>query len=122
MKKIPKTEYLTMKFIWSQNCKMVASKDITHYMSQNYGWSKGTTGKLLSRLVQKEFLESKKDGRNTIYKVLISDREYTKLETKEFFECIHNKSLTSIISALGENEDISEHDISELEEWIKSRK
>lgn len=122
MKKIPKTEHLTMKFIWSQNCERVASKDVANYMKQNFGWAKGTTGKILSRLVEKEFLKSEKEGRNIIYEVLISHSEYTKLETKEFFEFVHNKSLFSIISTLGESESISDEDINELEEWIKNRR
>lgn len=34
---------------------------------------------------------------------------------------MHNNSLSSIISALDESKDISEEDIKDLEEWIKSR-
>lgn len=122
MKKLPKTEYMTMKFIWNQNSKKVASKDIANNMYENFGWKKGTTGKILSRLVEKEFLKAEKDGRNTIYEILVDENCYTKLETKEFFELVHNKSLISVISTLGENECISDEDINELEEWIKSRK
>lgn len=122
MKKIPVTELRIMKFIWSQNMDHIASKDIADYMLKEFLWLKGTTGKVLSRLVDKGFLKAKKQGRNTIYEVLISNNEYIKFETKEFLELVHDKSIFSFISALGEEEDISEKELKDLEAWIKDRK
>lgn len=121
MKKLPKTEHQVMKFMWSKNSDKVASKEVADYMSKEFNWLKGTTGKILSRLVEKEFLRAEKDGRNTIYTILINSNEYIKFETEEFFDFVHNKSLASIVSTLGESEAISDDDIKELEEWIKNR-
>ena len=122
MKKLPVTELRIMKFIWSQNMDHIASKDIADYMLKEFLWLKGTTGKVLSRLVDKWFLKAKKQGRNTIYEVLISNNEYIKFETKEFLELVHDKSIFSFISAIVEEEEISEKDLKDLEDWIKDRK
>lgn len=121
MKKIPRTEFQVMKFIWAQEDSRVASVDITKFMSEEYDWSKGSTSKTLIRLVEKGFLKSEKEGRQTFYYSLISNEEYLKFETHDFFSFMHNNSLSSIISALDESKDISEEDIKDLEEWIKSR-
>ncbi|HID0764378.1 TPA: BlaI/MecI/CopY family transcriptional regulator [Clostridium botulinum] len=121
LKKIPRTELQVMKFIWAQESCRVASVDITKFMSEEYDWSKGTTSKTLSRLVEKEFLEQEKEGRQTFYSPLISSEEYLKFETQDFFSFMHNNSLTSIMSALDDSKDISEGDIKDLEEWIKNR-
>lgn len=121
MKKIPRTELQVMKFIWEQKKTRVASVDITKFMSENYDWSKGTTSKTLIRLVEKEFLKSEKEGRQTFYSTLVDGEEYLKFETKEFFSFMHNNSLSSMVSALDDSKDISEEDIKALEEWIKSR-
>ncbi|MGL5750793.1 MAG: BlaI/MecI/CopY family transcriptional regulator [Paraclostridium sp.] len=121
MKKLPVTELKIMKFIWSQNTEKVASKDIAAYMLKEFFWLKGTTGKVLSRLVEKEFLHAEKQGRNTIYEVLINNDQYIKFETKEFFNLVHDKSIFSFVSALSEEEDISDKELKYLEEWIKSR-
>lgn len=121
MKKIPRTELIVMKYIWEQETEKVASVDITKFMSENYDWSKGTTSKTLIRLVEKEFLKSEKEGRNTYYYSLIEGKEYLEFETKEFFNLVHNSSLSSMISALDNSTDISEEDIKALEEWIESR-
>lgn len=63
MKKIPRTEFQVMKFIWAQEDSRVASVDITKFMSEEYDWSKGSTSKTLIRLVEKGFLKSEKEGR-----------------------------------------------------------
>lgn len=121
MIKLPKTEHQVMKYIWDQNKSSVASKEIVNYMAKKHFWLKGTTGKVLSRLAEKEFLKSEKDGRNTIYTVLVDKEDYIKFETKEFFSFVHDNSLSSIVSALGECDSIDDEDIKELEEWIKNR-
>lgn len=121
MRKLPKTEHQAMKYIWSKGTEKVASKDIAEYMLQKYNWSKGTSGKVLSRLVEKGFLKHEKEGRNVIYAILVNSEDYINFETKEFFDFVHNKSLSSIISSLGESDSISEDDINDLENWIKSR-
>ncbi|KRU26795.1 penicillinase repressor [Clostridium sporogenes] len=121
MVKLPKTEHQVMKYIWEQETDKIASKDVVNYMAEKFKWLKGTTGKVLSRLVDKEFLKSEKEGRNTMYTVLVEKDEYVKYETKEFFSFVHNKSLTSIVSTLGECDDICDEDIKDLEEWIKNR-
>ncbi|MGL5753734.1 MAG: BlaI/MecI/CopY family transcriptional regulator [Paraclostridium sp.] len=121
MIKIPKTEHQVMKFIWSQKSSKVSSKEIGDYMLKECCWIKPTTAKVLSRLVEKDFLKSEKEGRNITYTVLVEEHEYVKFETNEFFDFVHNKSLKSIVSTLGEGDSISDEDIKELEEWIKNR-
>ncbi|WP_219716612.1 BlaI/MecI/CopY family transcriptional regulator, partial [Clostridioides difficile] len=96
-------------------------REVANYMEISHGWTKGTTGKVLSRLSDKGFLEFEKEGRNTIYNVKINRDEYIKFETEEFFSFVHHNSIHSFISALGEGEDISDEDIKELEDWIKNR-
>jgi BlaI family transcriptional regulator, penicillinase repressor len=121
MKKIPRTELQVMKFIWNQDDFRIASVDITKFMKEEYDWSKGTTSKTLIRLVEKEFLKSEKEGRQTFYYPLIDSEEYLKFETQDFFSFMHNNSLSSMISALDDSKDISEEDIKALESWIESR-
>lgn len=121
MKKIPRTELQVMKYIWAQGNDRVASVDITKFMSDEYSWTKGSTSKTLIRLVEKEFLKSEKEGRQTFYYSLISNDEYLKFETKDFFSFMHDNSLSSMISALDDSKNISDEDIKALESWIKSR-
>lgn len=47
--------------------------------------------------------------------------EYGKFETKDFFKKFHKNSLKSFITTLHEDNDITDADLQELDEWIKSR-
>ena len=58
MIKLPRTEFIVMKYIW-QRYKIgekVPSKDIISNIAKENKWTNGTVGKLFSRLVKKGFL------------------------------------------------------------------
>ncbi|HBG2772791.1 BlaI/MecI/CopY family transcriptional regulator [Clostridioides difficile] len=122
MKKIPKSELLVMNFIWDKGIDKIPAREVANYMENSHGWAKGTTGKVLSRLSDKGFLEFEKDGRNTLYTIKVKHEEYLKFETKDFLELIHKNSIHSFISSLGCENEISDDDIKELEQWLKKRK
>ncbi|WP_009901096.1 BlaI/MecI/CopY family transcriptional regulator [Clostridioides difficile] len=122
MKKIPKSELLVMNFIWDKGIDKIPAREVANYMEISHGWTKGTTGKVLSRLSDKGFLEFEKDGRNTLYTIKVKHEEYLKFETKDFLELIHKNSIHSFISSLGCGNEISDDDIKELEQWTKKKK
>ena len=119
--KIPQSELSIMKVIWESE-KALSSKEIINIMKEKTGWKRTTTLTLLSKLVQKEFLSSEKIKLYTYYTPIISKKEYLELETEYFFTNIHDGSLKSLITALHDNNEISESDINDLEEWIKQKK
>ncbi|MDL0290668.1 BlaI/MecI/CopY family transcriptional regulator, partial [Clostridioides difficile] len=57
LKKIPKSELLVMNFIWDKDIDKIPAREVANYMEISHGWTKGTTGKVLSRLSDKGFLE-----------------------------------------------------------------
>ncbi|UUC40994.1 BlaI/MecI/CopY family transcriptional regulator [Clostridioides difficile] len=122
LKKIPKSELLVMNFIWDKGIDKIPAREVANYMENSHGWTKGTTGKVLSRLSDKGFLEFEKDGRNTIYTIKVKHDEYLKFETKDFLELIHKNSIHSFISSLGCENEMSDDDIKELEQWLKKMK
>lgn len=118
--KIPQSELEVMKVIW-ENEEPVSSKIVTTKLEEVKGWKRTTTLTLLSRLVEKGFLEADKTRRLTYYTSLVPESEYLALESSHFFNKIFGKSLTSLVSTLNSNNDINEEDLKELEEWIKNR-
>ncbi|KPI56769.1 beta-lactamase [Clostridioides difficile] len=121
IKKLPQSELRIMKFIWKADSK-VTSKDIVLGMEQKYQWKQTTTLTLLSRLVIKGFLNSQKIDKYTHYEVLIKEKEYVSVETKDFFRNIHDSSIKSLLLSLHENINLSKDDILFIEEWIKNLK
>ncbi|MCC0627823.1 MULTISPECIES: BlaI/MecI/CopY family transcriptional regulator [unclassified Clostridioides] len=121
IKKLPQSELRIMKFIWKLDSK-VTSRDIVLKMEQKYQWKQTTTLTLLSRLVVKGFLNSEKIDKYTHYEVLIKEKEYIIVETRDFFINIHDSSIKSLLLSLHENVNLSKDDILFIEEWIKNLK
>ncbi|MGX9754952.1 BlaI/MecI/CopY family transcriptional regulator [Clostridioides difficile] len=121
IKKLPQSELKIMKFIWKVDSK-VTSKDIILAMEQKYQWKQTTTLTILSRLVVKGFLNSKKVNKHTQYEILINEKDYVNVETREFFSNIHDSSIKSLLLSLHADDNISEEDILFIEEWLRSIK
>jgi len=119
--KIPQSELSVMKVIWAHN-EPISSKDVINELIEQIGWKRTTTLTLLSKLVQKEFLSAEKIKLYTYYSALISKKEYLEFETKYFFTNLHENSLKSLITALHDNNEISNDDLDDLEKWIKNQK
>ncbi|MCC0649308.1 BlaI/MecI/CopY family transcriptional regulator [Clostridioides sp. ZZV15-6598] len=118
IKKLPQSELKIMKFIWKVDSK-VTSKDIILAMEQKYQWKQTTTLTILSRLVVKGFLNSKKVNKHTQYEILINEKDYLNVETREFFSNIHDSSIKSLLLSLHADDNISEEDILFIEEWLR---
>ncbi|MCC0653402.1 MULTISPECIES: BlaI/MecI/CopY family transcriptional regulator [unclassified Clostridioides] len=121
IKKLPQSELKIMKFIWKVDSK-ITSKDIILAMEQKYQWKQTTTLTILSRLVVKGFLNSKKVNKHTQYEILINKKDYLNVETREFFSNIHDSSIKSLLLSLHADDNISEKDILFIEEWLRSIK
>jgi len=118
--KIPQSELNVMKVIWEKS-NPISSKDVINELQDKIGWKRTTTLTLLSKLVQKEFLSAEKIKLYTYYTALISKKEYLEFETKYFFTNIHENSLKSLITALHENNEITNDDLEDLEQWIRNK-
>ena len=109
-----------MRAIWNIE-NPISSKDIATIMEGKKGWKKTTTLTLLSRLAEKNFIKAEKGKKITYYTPIVSKKSYLSLETSSFFKNVHKNSLKSFVTTLNESNDISDKDIEELKEWIKSR-
>lgn len=118
--KIPQSELNVMKVIWEKN-EAISSKEVINELQEKIGWKRTTTLTLLSKLVKKDFLSAEKIKLYTYYTALINKKEYLEFETKCFFTNIHENSLKSLITALHENNEISNEDLNDLENWIKNK-
>lgn len=121
IKKLPESELKVMKFIWGlEEEEKIASGEVVEAMKQKYNWNKNTTLTILSKLVKKNFLYAQKTNKCTYYMIAVKEKEYLKFETKKFFSFLHNNSLKSLLTALHEEEDLSEDKIKDLDNWIKN--
>ena len=115
---LPETEFVVMQTIWEHETPISSSR-VTELLLPQKGWKHQTVSTLLSRLTDKGFLSSEKQGKERFYKPIVAREDYLQQETSRFMKNFHKNSLTGLMSALVSNNDINEDDLRELSAWLK---
>lgn len=120
IKKIPDAELEVMKIIWNNEIPISTTKikEICDEQSKN-SWTISTLQTLLNRLIERDFLNTEKRGKERIYSPKIMEAEYLEFETKMFLKKVHGNSFTSLVNTLYKSREINKNDIEELYEWFK---
>jgi len=116
---LPETEFAVMQTVWEQHAP-VSSRQITEFLTPRRNWKLQTVSTLLSRLEDKGFLSSEKQGKERYYKPLVDCDDYLRQETGQFMKTFHKNSITGLMSALVSNNDVTEDDLRELAAWLKN--
>ena len=95
MNKIPQSELEVMKIIW-ENQEPVSSKIVTTKLTELKGWARTTTLTLLSRLVEKKFLNADVTKRCTQYTSNVKKEDYLLYATKNFLNDVFNKDINEL--------------------------
>lgn len=119
MPKISGAEMEIMKIIWNYE-NPLTSKQIMSFIPNNQ-WKTTTILTLLSRLVEKGFLKSERQGRNYLYSYIISDKEYKKRCSKKFINEFYQGSFKNFFATLYADNEISQEDLEELRDMLNKR-
>lgn len=122
MIKLPRTEFIVMKYIWQRYevDEKVPYRDIANKIGEENHWTKGTVAKLFSRLVKKGFLYEEKEGRNTIFHILINKDDYIEFETKDFLDRMYDNSFNSLFTCLNKLKKYDVKDQEKEDKYIKN--
>lgn len=123
MKQIPKiseAEWEVMKVVWSNS--PCTSNQIIDALAQSTDWSPKTIKTLISRLVNKNVLGYKEDGRRYLYYSLIQEDECIKAENQSFLSKVYNGALKSLLVSFIKESDLSKEDIEDLKRILDERK
>lgn len=119
MKKLPNSEFEIMSAIWDST-PPVTAKEIGEKLDNQ--WKAQTILTLLHRLVEKDFLDTEKIGKERSYTPKVKEQDYLEFETGQFIGKFHNNSLTGLMNTLYDGKNLSESDMDELLAWVKSKK
>ncbi|MGG1675748.1 BlaI/MecI/CopY family transcriptional regulator [Neobacillus sp. NRS-1170] len=122
MKDIPQiseAEYEVMKVIW--NFEPISTPEVVEKLSNKSDWKPNTIHTMLARLVKKNALHARKDGRVFIYSSLVEKHEYVEQKSKSFLQQFFGGTLNSMILNFIENDKLSNEDISELKKILSMR-
>ena len=112
-------ELEVMRAVWEAREPVTASK-ILEEIQEKRTWGLSTLMTVLSRLIEKGYLECDRTTRTNIYFAKIDEKDYKKKESRSFLEKMHKNSISDFVSCLYAGGDISSEEIAELKRFIEN--
>lgn len=120
MMQISDAEWQVMKIIWMQGEQ--TSTDLIRVLAERFDWSKSTIQTLLARLVEKECLTRKKEGKCFIYSALLTLDQSRDLLVQDIKDKVCSRRIKNLLADLIMECDFTQADLEDLEAVISEKK
>ena len=117
---ISDAEWQVMKIIWMQGEQ--TSSDLIRVLAERFDWSKSTIQTLLARLVEKECLTRKKEGKSFVYSALLTLDQSQDLLVKDIKDKVCSRRIKNLLADLIMECDFTLADLEDLEAVISKKK
>ena len=120
MMQISDAEWQVMKIIWMQGEQ--TSTDLIRVLAERFDWSKSTIQTLLARLVEKECLTRKKEGKFFVYSALLTLDQSRDLLVQDIKDKVCSRRIKNLLTDLIAECDFTKADLEDLEAVISEKK
>ena len=120
MMQISDAEWQVMKIIWMQGEQ--TSTDLIRVLAERFDWSKSTVKTLLARLVEKECLTRKKEGKFFVYSALLTLDQSRDLLVQDIKDKVCSRRIKNLLADLIKECDFTLADLEDLEAVISEKK
>ena len=117
---ISDAEWQVMKIIWMQGEQ--TSRDLIRVLAERFDWSKSTIQTLLARLVEKECLTRKKEGKSFVYSALLTLDQSRDLLVRDIKDKVCSRRIKNLLTDLIVECDFTQADLADLEAVISEKK
>lgn len=117
---ISDAEWQVMKIIWMQGEQ--TSSDLIRVLAERFDWSKSTIQTLLARLVEKECLTRKKEGKLFVYSALLTLDQSRDLLVQDIKDKVCSRRIKNLLADLITECDFTQADLEDLEAVISEKK
>ena len=117
---ISDAEWQVMKIIWMQGEQ--TSRDLIRVLAERFDWSKSTVQTLLARLVEKECLTRKKEGKSFVYSALLTLDQSRDLLVRDIKNKVCSRRMKQLVADLIMECDFTQADLADLETVISEKK
>ena len=121
MKKLPDAEFEIMQVVWANNPPITTS-EIMKQLGHKKEWKIQSVVSFMQRLTERGFLRSEKNGKERAYFPIVNQEDYLKFETGNFLKQFHNNSFLNLVTAMYDDEVLTDEDIDGLMELLKKRR
>ena len=119
-KKLPDAEFDVMAAMWAGE-PPVNTAYLMEAVGKDKGWKAPTLISFLVRLEDRGYIVSEKKGKERYYTPVADRDKYMQAVTEDFVEHYHGGSFVHLMDTLYKDKSLSEKDIDELLEWLKSK-
>lgn len=117
---ISDAEWQVMKIVWMQGEQ--TSSDLIRVLAERFNWSKSTVQTLLARLVEKECLTRKKEGKSFVYSALLTLDQSRDLLVQDIKDKVCSRRIKNLLADLIVECDFTLADLEDLEAVISKKK
>ena len=117
---ISDAEWQVMKIIWMQGEQ--TSTDLIRVLAERFDWSKSTIQTLLARLVEKQCLTRKKEGKSFVYSALLTLDQSRDLLVQDIKDKVCSRRIKNLLADLIVECDFTQADLEDLEAVISEKK
>ncbi len=115
--RISEAEHAVMEALWTRS--PLTAAEVCDSVCVERDWSLATVKTLLSRLVAKNAIATKPDGRRFLYSPLIERADYTGAESRRLVDRLFGGRAAPLFAQLAESEALTEDDLAEMEALLK---
>jgi len=115
--RITDAEHAVMEALWLRS--PLTATDVADMVGRARGWSLPTVKTLLSRLVAKQAIATRPDGRRYLYTPLIARSDYVGGESKRLVDRLFGGRAAPLFAHLAEAEALTDADLAEIEALLK---
>ena len=112
--KLSDSEAKVMEIIWEN--EPISAKDVSIIAGDTIGWNKNTTYTILKKLEAKGFIQRGEPG--FVCTALVTREQMQKKEARSLMDKLFHGSRKALFSALLEDEQLSDEELSELRRLI----
>ncbi|ABR35241.1 MULTISPECIES: CopY/TcrY family copper transport repressor [Clostridium] len=117
--KISEAEWEVMKIVWTDSPR--TSNQIIEALEDTKDWKPKTIKTLISRLVSKNALGFKEEGRKYLYYPIVNENECIRAENQTFLSKVYNGAIKNMLVSFIKESDLSKEDIDDLKRILDER-
>ncbi len=119
-KKLPDAEFEVMQAVWAGE-PPVNTAYLMEMVGRIRGWKAPTLISFLVRLEERGYVTSEKRGKERYYTPVARRTDYIRSATQQFVNQYHGGSFVRMMDSLYSEKKLSEDDIDELLQWLKTK-
>lgn len=113
---ITEAESRVMEALWKQSPQ--SSDEIVNRLIEPTGWHEKTIRTLLNRLLGKDAISARKDGRRYLYSAVLRQEDWRKQESRSLLDRVFGGRVAPLLAHFSQHEELSSTEIAELRKLI----